>query len=335
MSTKSKHRITRIKKPTVTNNNIYSDKYEHYEELFNPLNTDRQARRRRKPKVNHKPKKSQKQIIAEVADTTGVEGGFNTTYHPARYEAGWLLASLRSFYDQNLISDVMAQVKGGKEASVYRCQAHPATGIELLAAKVYRPRRFRNLRNDQMYRQGREIMGTDGRPVRANDHRLMRAVHKRSDFGVQVRHTSWLMYEYTTLENLHNAGGAVPQPIAADDNAILMEYIGDEQTAAPALNEITLEKSEARFLFEKVLHNIELMLQHNIIHGDLSAYNILYWQGDITLIDFPQVTNSRTNPKAHFIFQRDVTRICDYFGHQGVECNSQAIVDDLWARYAE
>jgi RIO kinase 1 len=60
------------------------------------------------------------------------------------------------------------------------------------------------------------------------------------------------------------------------------------------------------------------MLRHDRIHGDLSAYNILYWDGRATLIDFPQVTLRRSNPHAEFIFQRDVTRVCEYFARQGV-----------------
>ena len=32
------------------------------------------------------------------------------------------------------------------------------------------------------------------------------------------------MHEYTTLERLYQAGAAVPQPIAAAENAILMSY---------------------------------------------------------------------------------------------------------------
>src|SRR4051794_28196253 len=73
--------------------------------------------------------------------------GFQTTYRPGRFERGWLMSSLRAFYDQNLLTDVLAHVKGGKEASVYRCAAHPVTGVELAAAKVYRPRNLRSLRN--------------------------------------------------------------------------------------------------------------------------------------------------------------------------------------------
>jgi RIO kinase 1 len=311
----------------------HQDKYEHYEELFNPLNIDRQARRKRKPKVKHIPKKSPGQVITEIAETVGLEGGFQTTYQPARYEEGWLLDSLRSFYDQALISDVLAQVKGGKEASVYCCEADPVTGETLLAAKVYRPRQFRNLRNDAMYRQGRTTLKANGRSVKKNDHRIMRAIGKKTAFGVQAQHTSWLMYEYTTLERLYRVGAAVPQPIASSENAILMSYIGDAQMAAPILNEVSLASDEAESLFQEVRRNIELMLQYDLIHGDLSAYNILYWQGKITLIDFPQVVNGRTNRKAHFILKRDIQRICEYFIRQGVRCNPSAMMNELWTRY--
>ena len=75
------------------------------------------------------------------------------------------------------------------------------------------------------------------------------------------------------------------------------------------------------------------MLQRDLIHGDLSAYNILYWQGSITLIDFPQVVNGRTNPRAHFILKRDIERVCEYFARQGVQCQPRVIMNDLWSRF--
>ena len=312
------------------------DEYEAYEQQFDPMLTDRQARRRRKPKARHIAKKSRSRIIAELADDTtdtiGAEGGFETTYRPARYEEGWLLSSLRSFYEQDLISDVLAQVKGGKEANVYRCQAHPSTGMDLLAAKVYRPRMFRNLRNDKMYREGRSILTVSGNPVKDNEHRIMRAIGKKTAFGVQVQHTSWLMYEVTALQRLHEAGAAVPQIIAANENAILMSYHGDAGMAAPTLNQVSLEPEEAVPLLKEVLRNIELMLQHGLIHGDLSAYNILHWEGKITLIDFPQVTDVLTNTNATFILQRDIKRICEYFARQGVQSDPDGFMADLWDR---
>ena len=101
-----------------------------------------------------------------------------------------LLSSLDSFLDQNLIRDVMEIVRGGKEATVLRCRAGSNKGPEFYAAKVYRPRRFRNLRNDKIYREGRPILTEGGRAVKKTDSRLMRAVGKKTAFGVPATRTS-------------------------------------------------------------------------------------------------------------------------------------------------
>ncbi|MFN8530662.1 MAG: RIO1 family regulatory kinase/ATPase [Anaerolineae bacterium] len=309
--------------------------YDDYEAEFDPMHSDRKARRQRKPKAKHQPKKSQQAVIQEITSAPESDIGFQTTYQPARFEEGWLLNSLKPFYDRGLITDVMARVKGGKEANVYRCIAHPQTGLTLVAAKVYRPRMFRNLRNDKMYREGREVVGADGKTIKKTDHRTMRAIGKKTAFGEQVAHTSWLMYEYNTLQTLYAAGAAVPQPISSADNALLMGYCGDENLSAPTLSEISLERAEARPLFDKVLRNIELMLRSGFVHGDLSAYNILYWDGDITLIDFPQVASTQGNSRAYEILQRDVTRVCEYFADQGVTSEPDRITRAFWKRYVE
>ena len=321
--------------------------YEYYEALFDPVRAGRQPRYGRKP--GRGPKKSAHEIVAELTDElVDVESTFSTTYHPSRHEEGWLLSSLAIFYEKGLITDVLSLVKGGKEASVYCCEAHPATGLGLVAAKVYRPRMFRNLRNDKMYRQGREVLTEDGKPAGKLAGTIERAIRNRSSFGLQAEHTAWLMYEFRALETLWQAGAAVPQPLASGENAVLMSYHGDEQMAAPTLNTVSLEPDEAAALFWEVLRNIDLMLRHDLIHGDLSAYNILYWppapvtgtagaagdaHGEIVLIDFPQVVNLHANDRARFILQRDVQRVCEYFTGQGIRCDGRAIADELWARH--
>ena len=314
----------------------YLDDYYQYEEKYDPPSAAERAWRRGKQVGRRKSKREARLAhIQMLADADGLEGGFQTTYSPSpgQFEERWLLSSMRAFYDEQLIDDILAIVKGGKEANVYRCNAHPTTGLGLLAAKVYRPRMFRNLRNDKMYREGRTLLTEEGREVKRGDTRMARAVGKKTPFGMQVRHTSWLMYEYTTLQQLHAAGGAVPLPVGASENAILMGYVGDEHLAAPTLNTVNLSPDEAHRHFRTVLRNVELMLKHNLIHGDLSAYNILYWQGEITLIDFPQVVDSRTNDNAHAILRRDLRRVCEYFSAQGVDCDAESIVGDLWGSH--
>ncbi|MBX3081523.1 MAG: hypothetical protein KF716_07780 [Anaerolineae bacterium] len=307
---------------------------EYYEKRFDPLYSDRKARRKRKVKVVHQAKREEHDIKHDVAEITGLEDGLQITYQPSKYESGWLLDSLSAFYEQDLISDVLSLVKGGKEASVYCCEAAPSVDVEFVAAKIYRPRMFRQLRNDKMYQEGRSLLENEGRKVKERDQRLMKAVGQKSAFGAEVSHQSWLLHEYVTLQALYNAGAAVPKPYAVGNNAILMGYVGDENIGASPLSELRLERDEAEVLFGDVMHNITLMLEHDMIHGDLSAYNILYWAGKVTLIDFPQVTNLVVNSNARFILERDITRVCEYFARQGVRSDPRQIFFDMWDKYA-
>jgi RIO kinase 1 len=205
--------------------------------------------------------------------------------------------------------------------------------VEFLAAKVFRPRQFRNLRNDSHYRQGRWELGADGKLVK--DRRSLRAIKGGTQVGQAMRFDSWLAHEYWTLEILRAAGCAVPQPFASGGHTIMMSYVGDGVRGAPTLSEVRLSRTEAGPLFAKVVANIELMLGAMRIHGDLSAYNILYWEGDVTIIDFPQAVDPYENPAAREIFDRDVRRVCQYFAAQGVPeaRDPVALADEVWSRH--
>lgn len=271
---------------------------------------------------------SQAQQMIAQNDT---HASFQFTYKAARFEEGWLLASLGYFYEQNWIADVLHKVKVGKEASVYLCRGGAAVSEKLVAAKVYRPYKLRSLKNDNLYRVGREVLDENGKNI--TDLGFLWSHKKRTMYGEQIRQQSWIQHEVKALEILRGAGADVPRIFEQDTDSILMSYIGDEQQGAPILNAVTLELSEARSLFERTLSNIEIMLANGIVHGDLSAYNILYWKGGITLIDFPQMVSPEKNPLAYRIFLRDVQRVCDYFSSQGVDSNPRQLAEDLWHKY--
>jgi RIO kinase 1 len=261
----------------------------------------------------------------------GAESTFRPTFTGSRYEREWILHYLGSFYDDKQISDVLRRVKGGKEANVYCCEAHPDTGLDLIAAKVYRPRAFRQLRNDSRYRQGRELLDERGKVVR--DDGLLYAVRKKSAVGKEAEHTSWVGHEYQTLLRLYQAGADVPQPVSRGSSTILMEYLGEIDTPAPTLHSVSVPRAEAGLLFDRLLHNVELMLAQGVLHGDLSAFNVLYWEGEVTLIDFPQVVEARTNAEAFPIFHRDIARLCQYFARYGLQPDANQLAADLWQRY--
>jgi RIO kinase 1 len=273
------------------------------------------------------PHPSQPQTAAEpVVDNSFDE--FTFTYNASRHERAWILNSLSSFHEQQWIEDVTRLVKGGKEATVYQCTTNGHLPTDFIAAKIYRPRRFRSLKNDALYREGRQHLDNDGRLI--NDDGMLHAIQKRTEYGRELMHTSWIEHEFQTLKILHAAGADVPVPYASGDNAILMGFIGDADTHAPILNSIHLAYDEALSLFKRIIQNIEIMLANGRIHGDLSAFNILYWEGEITLIDFPQVVQPDQNRNAYAIFQRDVERICEYFQRQGIASHARHLARNLW-----
>jgi RIO kinase 1 len=293
---------------------------EHYEEYREPDNSRNLSPRR--------PRPMEKTIAAQAEGA----GSFEFSYQASRHERVWIVDYLGGFYESHWIQDVMRLVKGGKEANVYQCLAGVGSHQKrYLAAKVYRPRQFRNLKKDHLYREGRPELDADGNIIQ--DHKTLHTLQKRTAYGEGLRHSSWIEHEHRALVKLHAAGADVPEPYARGENAILMSYIGGKETPAPALNDLELERDEAQELFERTLRNIEIMLAQEYIHGDLSAYNILYWRGKITLIDFPQVVRPAENRNAYRIFERDVTRVCEYFARQRVRTNPHRLAADLWTSH--
>jgi len=76
-----------------------------------------------------------------------------------------------------------------------------------------------------------------------------------------------------------------------------------------------------------------MLLQADLIHGDLSAFNILYWDGRLVLIDFPQVVNAVGNPQARTLLRRDLLRLDEAFAPLGAPIDVDDTLDTLWERH--
>ncbi|MGZ3646505.1 MAG: RIO1 family regulatory kinase/ATPase domain-containing protein, partial [Ktedonobacteraceae bacterium] len=239
---------------------------------------------------------------------------------------------LTPLYKQKLITDIVHEVSSGKEATVYCCMAHPNTSQEFLAAKVYRPRMFRALRNDAVYRYSRVQRDEQGQAEHGNSRRGSAATRK-TEKGRTAQVASWIEYEYLTQRIMHEHGADVPRSFAHIGNTILMEYIGDAGDPAPRLSDVVLEQEEAQPLFDCILRNIELALVYGRIHGDLSAHNILYWEGKVTLIDFAQAVDPYHNSDVFSLFVRDIERTCQYFARYDIQSDADEIARDIWTRH--
>ena len=107
---------------------------------------------------------------------------------------------------------------------------HDRVSQDLIAAKVYRPRMFRAMRNDAVYREGREMMDGSGKAVR--DRRSLLAIRKKTRHGRGLAAASWLQHEYETMRVLHEAGADVPEPLAEqlNENGYLVAPVGPRDT---------------------------------------------------------------------------------------------------------
>ena len=229
------------------------------------------------------------------------------------------------FLDEGLIERVLRPLKSGKEASVHLCRANPrTTGERLAALKVYHPLDRRDFRDESLYRDGEYI----------KERRIRVALEKRTRFGREVQGGIWVGREWEALRTLSEAGVAVPRPIEATDRAILMSYVGDEEEPAPQLHRYrTSSRPELEDLFEQCLSAIERMLFVDVVHGDLSPFNLLVWEGRITVIDLPQAVDAKKNRHAEELLSRDVRRVCEHFTRSGVERDAEGITRDLWTAW--
>lgn len=301
--------------------------FEKFETIDNRPVTEKMG----KPADHRKAQVIRKQAAAGVSLQSQMvddRADFPYSYKPSRFEGRWLVDSLGGFYEEHWFDDVLRMVKGGKEASVYLCRGNATTGSQWMAAKVYRPRMYRNLKDDHIYREGRSKIDESGLEI--TDDRAERAMAKRTNFGLRLMHTDWIQHEFAAMEKLYDAGAAIPRPFVCAHNAILMEYIGDEDQAAPTLNTVDLDHRSAARLFGKVVENLRLMLRLNLVHGDFSAYNLLYWEGEIHMIDFPQAFAPGRNSNAWNIFSRDVERVSEYFIRQGIAIDYRQLAESLW-----
>jgi RIO kinase 1 len=225
------------------------------------------------------------------------------------------------FIGEGYITDVLRIIRTGKEASVHLCRANPSTtGEELLALKIYHPLDRRDFRDESLYRDGEWI----------KERRVRMALEKRTKFGRDVQSEIWIGREWETLGMLSETGGSVPRPVARSEDAILMAYLGDEDDAAPQLRSLRPDPDEAQDLLEQALRAVELMLYRNVVHGDLSAYNLLVWDGRVYVIDLPQAVDPRKNRHAKGLLERDVARVCDHLARFGADADARAIADDLF-----
>ena len=161
-----------------------------------------------------------------------------------------------------------------------------------------------------------------GREVVLKIHRLGKGFKKtrraRGYLGEKMHHSR--LYEsrlaasreFEALQRVRNPPElSVPIPIGHNRHIIVMSRVeGDE-----LINVKTLVIETAQEILDEINEQIQLMVEkHKIIHGDLSAYNIILTRDDLrpVIIDWPQFEDV-FHPEAHRLLQRDIQNIFGFF----------------------
>ncbi len=141
--------------------------------------------------------------------------------------------------------------------------------------------------------------------------------------------------EYDLLLACFKAGMNVPTPIGRVGNYLTQRFIGDGMEPAPQLRTIDLEAPEV--VLDEILDNYLIMYRDvNYVHGDLSAYNLLWWKNKPWFIDMPQAC--QVGPWADmkhvvFLLRRDIANVLTYFKKYGIKRDLDYIVDVFLSEY--
>ncbi len=211
-----------------------------------------------------------------------------------------LASSLESLLEEGVINEIYGRLKSGKEAEVFAV----SYGESVVAAKVYKDRAQRNFKNNAAYLEGRSVRNS----------RSQRAMDRGTRFGQEAAEEAWKVAEANALYKLHAAGVRVPTPVMFLDGVLLMELVrGSDGEPAPRLIDSELTREEAHAAYLDMVSQLVKMLCCDLIHGDLSPYNVLWATTGVTLIDFPQTMAAAQNSRAESFFQRDARNILGHF----------------------
>lgn len=145
---------------------------------------------------------------------------------------------------------------------------------------------------------------------------------------------AWTRKELQNLKRAKSAGVRVPEPVLAEKNILIMEFMGEKEVPYPLLKNIHLEKEEAKSIFDIVIEYMCLLHKKaNLVHADLSEYNILIDPKNLTpiFIDMGQSVTLE-HPNARGFLYRDVQNILRFFSRYGIKDKPEELFMKIQAK---
>ena len=211
------------------------------------------------------------------------------------------LKTLYKLANQGHIHLLNGAISTGKEANVFKGTDDKGN---LVAVKIYRVTTS-DFKKMQYYIQGDPRFN-----VRSNNKRQLI--------------NNWVLKEFKNLNRAYEVGVRVPKPIIAKNNVLVMEFIGDENgTPARLMRQSKISNPE--YVAFKILDYVKKLYNDaEIVHGDLSGFNILMEDNEPIIIDLSQgmVVD---HPMARELLNRDIDNLIKDFKKIGIEISKDEI----------
>lgn len=217
------------------------------------------------------------------------------------------LKILYTLSNKGIIRAMGGPISTGKEANVFLAEGEEKD----VAIKIYR------ISSSTFNSMEEYILG---------DPRFRNVRHSKRDIIF-----AWTKKEQRNLIRAKEAGIRVPEPIVAERNVLVMEFLGKDEKPYPQLKDIRLEKEIARTVYDTIVNYIDILYNEaNLVHGDLSEYNILIIPetAEPIFIDMGQSVTSE-HPRSSEFLLRDIENIIRYFKKYSIDEDPQQLYSSI------
>ena len=203
-----------------------------------------------------------------------------------------------------ILGEINGCISTGKEGNVYigvRGENAPKDWPEEFAVKIYKTCILKFKDRD------RYISGE------------MRFQHKAGSRNSRKSVILWAEKEFRNLSRYYKQGIPSPRPLLVKSNIIFMELITQDGMPAPLLRDVRLEQQEYEEMYKQIMYNMrDVYHKCNLVHADLSEYNILVRDKKAIFIDVGQAVE-HDNVNSTIFLRNDIVVITKFFKSVGVK----------------
>ncbi len=209
--------------------------------------------------------------------------------------------NLFELQSRDVFEEPLIPIKVGKESNVFVARK----GRKNIIIKIYR---LQNCDFNRMYDY-----------IRKDPRYDYLKSHKRQIIF------AWTQREFKNLHKAYAAKINVPKPLNFMQNILIEEMVGKGEPANTLKDQ---DPKNPKDFFDQTIVQIKKLYIAGLVHGDLSAFNILNDEEKPILIDFSQSTLTKT-PNCRELLRRDLENVCNHFKKLGLKNDPQEIYDQM------